>query len=357
MRNGSSVPTEDLPPLTPGALRGWAEARGFSAARQARVLDGLYRRDAGAFAALDGIGGVWRARLDAAFRCEALPAPAVRSAADGTRKLRFALAGGGAIETVLLPMAAQAAGVAARRYTVCVSSQVGCAMGCRFCATAALGLRRNLTAAEIVAQVQAARRLLAGDDRIANVVFMGMGEPLHNYEAVVESIEVLRAAWGFGLSSRRITVSTVGLLPQFERLVAETDVSVAVSLNATEDGLRQQLMPINARYRLAALVETCRRLPLSQRRRVVFEYVLLAGVNDADDDATRLAALLAGIPAKVNLIPFNPYPGAAFRRPAPPAVRAFQVRLLKSGLAATLRRTRGDGVDAACGQLAAAPDG
>jgi 23S rRNA (adenine2503-C2)-methyltransferase len=352
LRNGSSVPTEDLPPLTPGALRRWARAEGLSAACQTRILDGVYRRDAPSFAALDDVGGAWRRKLAASFSCSALPAPFLSEAADGTRKLLFTLAGGGAIEAVLIPMRAADG---ARRYTVCVSSQIGCAMGCSFCATATLGLRRNLTAAEIAGQVQAARRLLTGAGRVGNVVFMGMGEPLHNYDAVVEAIEILRAAWGFGLSSRRITVSTVGLLPQLERLVAETDVAVAVSLTATENALRDRLMPINRRFPLAAIARTCRQLPIAQRRRVTFEYVLLAGVNDAGDDARRLIELLRGVRAKVNLIPFNPYPGSIYRRPTPLAVRSFQERLLAGNLSATVRKTRGDRVNAACGQLAATP--
>jgi 23S rRNA (adenine2503-C2)-methyltransferase len=182
---------------------------------------------------------------------------------------------------------------------------------------------------------------------------MGMGEPLHNYDAVVEAIEILTADWGFGLSSRRVTVSTVGLLPQLTQLVRETAVSIAVSLTATTDALRNRLMPINRRYPLAELMATCRALPIAQRRRITFEYVLLGGVNDAPADAARLVKLLHGIRAKVNLIPFNPFPDSGFVPPPLGVVREFQQRLLSAGVNASVRATRGSDIAAACGQLAA----
>jgi len=264
---------------------------------------------------------------------------------DGTRKFLFRLGLGELFESVLIPDPP--------RLTLCVSSQAGCAMGCRFCATAQLGLRRNLTPVEIVGQVLAAQRDLTNDERITNVVFMGMGEPLANYTALVEALTVLLADWGLGFSGRRITVSTVGLIPQLQRLVRETAVNVAVSLTATTDALRDRLMPINRTYPLERLMDACRTLPIAQRRRITFEYVLLAGVNDTDADASRLTRLLHGIRAKVNLIPFNPFPGAEFRPPAPEAVLKFQQRLLAAGVSATLRVGRGGDIQAACGQLAA----
>ena len=305
----------------------------------------MYRLGAPSFADLGQVSRVVRARLAQSFDSAALPDPGVERSRDGTCKLLFRLADGVAIETVLIPDSP--------RQTVCVSSQVGCAMGCEFCATAQLGLRRNLTSAEIIGQVLAARRLLPAGERVSNVVFMGMGEPLHNYDAVLEAIEAMRADWGFGLSSRRITVSTVGLLPQLERLAAETEVAIAVSLTATTDSLRSRLMPVNRRFPLDQLVDTCRSLPIAQRRRITFEYVLLHGVNDGDADADRLAVLLHGVRAKVNLIPFNPHPGSIYERPLPGQVRSFQDRLLAARVSATVRKTRGDSVLAACGQLAA----
>lgn len=346
MPSRNCVPTSDLAPLTPAALRAWAAAEGVPPLVTERVLHGVYRSGVSTFAELDQVGKTLREALSSRFRLDVMPVPAVTADSDGTRKLLFRWPDGAAVETVLIPDPP--------RQTVCVSSQVGCAMGCDFCATATLGLRRNLTAAEIVGQVSAARRLLAAGTRITNVVFMGMGEPLQNYDAVVEAIDALRADWGFGLSGRRITVSTVGLVPALERLVRETDVAVAVSLTGANDPLRDRLMPVNRRYPLAQLAEACRRLPVAQRRRVVFEYVLLRGVNDGAADAGDVATLLQGVRAKVNLIPFNPFPGSRYFTPGSATVRAFQDRLLARGVSATVRRTRGDAVRAACGQLAAA---
>lgn len=329
-------------------MRNWADGAGVSPRQVERILRGVYRREFGEFGTVAAVPARVRSDLAAAFDAWPLPTATVFRSADGTRKLLFAWPDGSAVETVLIPDRP--------RQTVCVSSQVGCAMGCRFCATGRLGLRRNLSASEIVGQVRAADRLLGTGERITNVVFMGMGEPLQNYAAVVEAVEVLRADWGFGLSGRRITVSTVGLLPQLERLMQETDVSVAISLTAAEDQLRERLMPVNRRYPLADIADACRRVPLRQRRRIVFEYVLLAGTNDSARDACDLVDLLRGIRAKVNLIPFNPYPGCEFRRPTAQVVSSFQSRLLAAGISATVRRTRGAGVHAACGQLAAVRD-
>ena len=291
------------------------------------------------------VGQPLRAALARRFDLPVLQPADVARARDGTRKLLFALASGAAIESVVLPEPP--------RLTACISSQAGCAMGCQFCATAGLGLQHNLSAGEIAGQVVAVQRLLDPDERLTNVVFMGMGEPLHNYDAVREAIEILTAAWGLGLSGRRITVSTVGLLPQLERLARETPVNVAVSLTATTDALRTRLMPVNRRYPLRELIATCRALPIAQRRRITFEYVLLAGVNDAAADARRLVALLHGIRAKINLIPFNPFPASPFTPPAPAAVRQFQEHLLAAGINASVRATRGGDIQAACGQLAA----
>jgi 23S rRNA (adenine2503-C2)-methyltransferase len=216
-----------------------------------------------------------------------------------------------------------------------------------------MGLRRNLSANEIVGQVLAARQNLSAGERVTNIVLMGMGEPLHNYGAVVAAIEILMASWGCGFSSRRITVSTVGLVPQLERLVRDTPVNVAVSLVATTDAVRDRLMPVNRRYPLATLLAACRGLPIPQRRRITFEYVMLATINDAPDDAERLVGLLHGIRCKVNLIPFNPFPGAGFEPSSPETVRAFQEKLLKAGVNATIRTSHGRDIQAACGQLAA----
>jgi 23S rRNA (adenine2503-C2)-methyltransferase len=251
------------------------------------------------------------------------------------------------------------------KLTQCISSQVGCALDCTFCATATLGFGRQLTAGEIVDQVYRARRLVAalpdddptrraGADHVTNLVFMGMGEPLHNYRNLVRALAILTDERGAALSRRRITVSTAGLVPGIEKLAREPlQVNLAVSLNATTDEVRDRLMPINRKWPIAALLQAVRRIPLDRRRRVTFEYVLLDGVNDSDGDAARLAALVTGIPSKVNLIPWNPHPLAPYRRPPDARVHAFQEALKERGLAVYVRRSRGDDIDAACGQLAA----
>jgi len=313
--------------------------------RADQILRWVYQRGVESFDAMTDVARPLRAALGRDFVLPILRPHEVVRANDATRKLLFMLEPGRAIESVLIPDPP--------RLTACLSTQAGCAMGCEFCATARLGLQRHLSAAEIAGQLTAARRVLDAGERISNVVFMGMGEPLHNYDALIEAIEILTADWGFGLSGRRVTVSTVGLLPQLERLVRETAVSLAVSLTATTDTLRNRLMPINRRYPLAQLIATCRALPIAQRRRITFEYVLLAGINDTPADAARLVKLLHGVRAKVNLIPFNPFPGSGFARPDAAVVEQFRDRLHASGLNASVRATRGRDIQAACGQLAA----
>ena len=330
-------------------MRAWVAAQRLPAFRVEQILRWCYQRGVDSFDAMTDVARPLRTALAEAFEPAVLRPTEVARAADGTRKLLFTLEGGRAVESVIIPERS--------RLTVCISSQAGCAMGCRFCATAQLGLQRNLTAVEIAGQLAAVRRLLDDAERVSNVVFMGMGEPLHNYDAVVEAIEILTAPWGFGLSGRRITVSTVGLLPQLQRLVRETSASVALSLTATTDALRDRLMPVNRRYPLAEVMATCRSLPIAQRRRITFEYVLLAGVNDTLADAARLVTLLHGIRSKVNLIPFNPFPGAEFAPPEPAVAERFRQRLLTGGLNATVRATRGRDIQAACGQLAATRQG
>src|SRR5512138_3367046 len=272
----------------------------------------------------------------------------VQTSRDGTRKLRLVTRDGQSIESVLIPDG--------EKTTQCISSQVGCAVDCQFCATAKMGLKRNLDAGEIVDQVYLARRLLAEVEpgrRLTNLVYMGMGEPLHNYDNVVRSLRILTHDKGAGLSQRRITVSTSGLVPKLERLGGE-DVrpNLAVSLNAPNDAVRDEIMPINRKWNIAKLLAALRAYPLEQRRRITFEYVLLAGVNDSLADAAQLAKLLRGLKCKVNIIPWNPHPEAPYQRPSPAAVEAFQNECRRLGLPTYLRTPRGDDIDAACGQLA-----
>ena len=268
---------------------------------------------------------------------------------DGTRKWLLELSPGNAIETVFIPED--------DRGTLCISSQVGCALACTFCATGRQGFNRNLTTAEIIGQVWWANRALGrdpkGDRIISNVVFMGMGEPLLNYDAVVKAIDILLDDFGYGLSRRRVTVSTSGVLPALERLRERAPVALAVSLHAPTDALRDILVPINQKYPIEDLMASCRRyLEDGPRDFVTFEYVLLDGVNDSEAQARQLIACVAGVSCKFNLIPFNPFPNSGYQRSRPDAVRRFRDILMQAGFVVTVRKTRGDDIDAACGQLA-----
>jgi 23S rRNA (adenine2503-C2)-methyltransferase len=296
--------------------------------------------------------------LREALLAEAPPRPLVlellQKAKDGTQKLRFRTHDGKAIESVLIPDENLERGM----LTLCISSQVGCALDCAFCATATLGFGRHLSAGEIVEQVYAAT--VHGGRRPTNIVFMGMGEPLHNLAEVSRAFQLLLHPWGSGFSPRRITVSTVGLVSAIDELAKlEPAPNLAISLNATTDEVRSQIMPVNKRWPIATLLEAARRFPLAHNRKVTFEYVLLAGVNDSDEDAARLPRLLRGIECKVNVIPWNPFNGPAYQRPSDERVLAFQAVARAGGLPVYIRTPRGDDIDAACGQLAAreiAPD-
>ncbi|WP_298624995.1 23S rRNA (adenine(2503)-C(2))-methyltransferase RlmN [uncultured Legionella sp.] len=269
---------------------------------------------------------------------------------DGTHKWLLKLDCGNCIETVFIPES--------NRGTLCVSSQVGCALNCSFCSTAKQGFNRNLTTAEIIGQVWLAARELSlakgeHDHRITNVVMMGMGEPLLNFDNVVAAMDLMMDDFAYGLSKRRVTLSTSGVLPDLERLREVSPVALAVSLHAPNDELRNELVPINKKYPLAQLMALCKSYFKNEPRRVVtFEYVMLKGVNDQPEHAAQLIKLLKDIPSKVNLIPFNPFPMAQYERSSQEAIDAFRDRLIKSGINTITRKTRGDDIDAACGQLA-----
>ncbi len=346
----------DIQDCARAELEAWCDEAGEPRYRAGQILTWVHRKRAPGFEAMSNLSRRLCNALAATFTIRRLAPTWVADASDGTRKLLFHLLAEGtlraaAIESVLIPQRDRAGG-ARDRLTLCVSSQAGCAMGCGFCATARLGLIRNLTPAEIVGQV-AAGLDLAAPEPLTNLVFMGMGEPLHNYDAVRTALEILTAEWGYAISPRRITVSTVGLVPMMTRLLADTRVQLAVSLSATTDEQRARLMPVDRRYPIAELLAACRALPLPRRQRITFEYVLLGGVNDAEADARRLVGLLHGLRAKVNLICFNPFPGADFvPSPREQTVR-FQTVLRSHGLNATIRESRGQDIQAACGQLAA----
>lgn len=318
--------------------------------RAGQVLSWIYRRGARDLESMSDLPRELRRDLAREIELPAMRVGAVAASADGTRKLVYELSDGELVEGVLIPDR--------ERLTLCVSSQVGCAMGCAFCATARLGLRRSLEVEEIVGQILLGRdrteREGIGPGKITNLVFMGMGEPLHNLENLLASIEILTAPWGLSISPRRITVSTAGLVPQMRSLLERSRVHLAVSLGATVDERRRELMPISRRYPLDELLRACRDLPLPRRQRITFEYVLLAGVNDTREDAARLVRLLHGLRAKVNLIRFNPFPGVPFEPTPAERVLRFQEWLRGRGLQATVRESRGRDVAAACGQLAGA---
>lgn len=344
----------NLKDLSADELSTWLVEAGEPAYRAAQILRWLFARGATSFADMTDLPASLRDRLAAEFAILRPRIAKLSDSVDGTRKFLFALEDDAEIESVLIP-AERPDGKGEGRLTLCISSQVGCGMGCGFCATATLGYRRNLTPAEIVDQVLEAGRNRRSERPVTNLVFMGMGEPMHNYENVVRAIEILTAPWGVGMSPQRITVSTVGLVPQMKRLLDETKVNLAVSLTATTDAVRDRLMPINRKYPLETLLAACRALPLPRRKRITFEYVMLADENDGLADADRLAGLLRGIPSKVNLIPFNPFPDSGFATAPRPAIEAFQRRLLSRGLNATIRESRGRDIQAACGQLAKFP--
>jgi 23S rRNA (adenine2503-C2)-methyltransferase len=261
--------------------------------------------------------------------------------ADGTEKFLFSLEDGKKIESVLIPDDG--------RLTLCISSQVGCAMGCLFCLTAKSGLVRNLKSYEILDQIISVNRLIR-PKKVTNIVFMGMGEPLANFDEVVEAL--WRIIQFLGISKRRITVSTAGIVPKMLLLPQKApEINLAVSLNATSDEIRSKLMPITKRYPMKSLIDVCRRYPLRPGRRLTFEYVLIKGENDSPGDAIRLAKLLKGIPCKINLIPFNPYPGSDLKRPSDQEVLAFQKILLRNNIRALIRQSKGQDILAACGQL------
>jgi 23S rRNA (adenine2503-C2)-methyltransferase len=311
--------------------------------RGRQIAHWLWKRDADSIDAMRDLPASLRARLTSGFTLAAPQTEHVARSSDGTRKLLVRLGDGERVETVIIP--------AAERTTLCISSQAGCAMGCAFCATARMGLHRNLTTAEILSQILAARRELVPGEQLSNYVFMGMGEPLANYPRLIRTLTIMTAPWGMAISPRRITVSTVGLVPMIERLLADVPVNLAVSLHATSDTLRDRLAPINRRYPLAELLDACGRVPLKRRNRITFEYVMLAGVNDFAADARRLVKLLGPLRAKVNLIVFNPFPGSELRASPREAVEAFQAILRQGNLTATIRESRGSDIQAACGQL------
>lgn len=289
-----------------------------------------------------------RSHLRVNYVFDSLPIVFRQKSSDGTEKFLLKLSDAETIESVLIP--------AEDRLTICVSSQVGCAMGCKFCLTASMGLIRNLEVYEIVSQVFELSKI--SERKITNIVFMGMGEPLHNLENVARAIEILLTQDGMNFSKRKITVSTSGLVPAIrkfnERLVAENRVNLAISLNASHNEQRESVMPVNRAFPIEDLLDACREFELEPHRRITFEYVMMGGLNDSLEDAARVIDLLSDVPSKVNLIPFNPHPESDYKRPSDSNVEAFHKYLLDRGISAMIRHSRGRDILAACGQLRSA---
>ena len=339
-------PRTNIKELDPKELEARVVGMGLQKYRARQILAWVYGSLSLSFDEMTNIAKADRLMLADAF---AIPAPEVlriERSGDGTRKFLFGLEDGHTIESVLIPDE--------DRQTLCISSQAGCRQACRFCLTARGGFMRDLRSYEIVDQVLEVSRVLKRDqDRgITNIVLMGMGEPLANFDEVVKALRVITSGQGLGISPRRVTLSTAGLVPEIGRLgKAGLKVNLAVSLNASSDEVRDRIMPVNRRWPLKELLAACRRYPLEPRKRITFEYVLLKGVNDSEEDAKRVAKLLRGIKCKVNLIPFNPFPGSGFERPDDAAVRRFQKVLLDLHYTAPVRESRGRDISAACGQL------
>lgn len=311
--------------------------------RARQLYHGLYGLRKPRLEGMTDLSKSFRARLAEEFEIRLPEVVRVERAADGTEKYLLRLDGDQRIEMVHIPEP--------RRNTLCISSQVGCNAGCRYCVTAAMGLRRNLTAGEIVGQVLLCEHLKPGELKNINIVFMGMGEPLLNFDATMKALRLLTDPEGIAVSPRRITLSTCGIVPELQRLGQEKILPrLAISLGAAEDTLRSQLIPVNRKWNLEALLAACKALPV--RGRLTFEYTLIRGVNDSLPHARRLVKLLHGLRAKVNLIPLNPHPLLPYQRPEPETITAFQEALAQHGISAFVRRPRGDDISAACGQLA-----
>lgn len=339
-----------------GLERFFAESLDEKRFRAHQVMKWMYHRHVTSFDDMTDLGKTLRAKLHGHAHITPPNVVFDKPSADGTHKWLLGMDGSNAIETVYIPDKG--------RGTLCVSSQVGCGLNCTFCSTATQGFNRNLSAAEIIGQVWVAARHLGNvphrDRKLTNVVMMGMGEPLLNFDNVVTAMSIMRDDLGFGLANKRVTLSTSGVVPMIDRLSAESDVSLAVSLHAANDALRAQLVPLNKKYPIAELMAACERYVLRKKRSsVTFEYTLMQGVNDRPEHARELVRLLRAFTnrvqdsdaAKVNLIPFNPFPGTRYARSGETDIRAFQEILQKGRILAMVRRTRGDDIDAACGQL------
>lgn len=312
--------------------------------RATQVLKWIHQAGITDFRLMSNLSKSLRNRLEQSCEISAPKISFDKTASDGTRKWLLEMSCGNRVETVFIPESG--------RGTLCVSSQIGCSLACSFCSTAQQGFNRNLSVSEIIGQLYVAQQQISEQEKITNIVMMGMGEPLLNFNNVVAAMNLMKDDFAYGLSKRRVTLSTSGVVPAMYRLTEACDVSLAVSLHAANDELRDQLVPINKKYPLKELLEVCRHYVKSApRRHVTFEYVMLSGINDSDADARALIRLLKKLPCKINLIPFNPFPGCDYLCTSNNGIKHFQEILHRSGIVVTVRKTRGDDIDAACGQL------
>jgi len=334
----------DLKNLSPSELEEFISSFEKERYRSIQVLRWLYQKGVHSIDEMTNLSKRFRQKLSETSFISILHPLHAEQANDGTKKFLFQLEDRNRIESVLIPDK--------KRLTLCLSTQVGCALGCRFCLTGKMGWKRDLMVSEILNQILAVRETLTDKTNITNIVLMGMGEPLINYKNTLKAIELMANPDAFKFSSRRITLSTVGLLPGLEKLAKEkTSFRLAISLNASDEEVRSYLMPINRRYPLKKVLEACRDFPLRPRTRITFEYVLVESFNDSPQDAKRLLKILKGIPSKVNLIPLNEAPGIPFKRPPEEKIRRFQEILMEGGLTAIIRASKGTEISAACGQL------
>lgn len=329
----------DIKNLTLEGLEALIQGMGKERFRARQIFKWLYQMDATSFSEMTNVSKEFRTTLEQNAVISNLIPEVVEASEDGTKKYLFRLSDGSAVESVLIPDEG--------RNTLCISSQVGCAMGCAFCLTGTFGLSRNLTTAEIVNQVCAVKR----DDPVRNIVFMGMGEPLANLAAVIPAVKILTDPDGFQFSTRKVTVSTSGLVPEMAELGQAVAVNLAVSLNATTDEVRSRIMPVNRPYPLKELLAACKAFPLPSRRWITVEYVMIRDLNDSVEDAKRLVRHISNFPSKVNLIPFNEHESSDFRTPSQETIDKFHKYLLDKNVTVITRSSRGSDISAACGQL------
>lgn len=336
----------DIKNYTRDQLASWFQDRGIKPFRVRQLFKWLYLHQADTFDIMTDLSKDIRKLLKTHFVIKRLETVNIETSQDSSRKYLFKLEDGKYTESVLIPEKSHT--------TICISSQVGCALGCRFCLSAKDGFERNLTLSEIVGQVRDIQNDLNGPKPLTNIVFMGIGEPLANYENVINAINIFTDSdFGFKFSTRRITLSTAGLIPKFSDLGQDTNINLAISLNAANNKIRNMLMPVNCKYPIEKLIDACTKYPLPARRKITFEYILINEINDSSEDAIRLAKLLRPVKAKINVIPYNSYQGSCFKRPNESVIQNFLKILHDKDYTAIIRYSKGQDISAACGQLRA----